>query len=274
MKRLFTLLIIICLVSKLSAQEYRYYSMTFADTISIFKLDDETKRLPNAEEIGELNFFKFLFPHHIKLDNDSSEFSFPLDSLDADYRPYFEESIQNLEMIRVNDTVKFIDAPSGYVFYYGIISEENIDFNCYMAHLSIKDGELDDNYSRWYIRFDTADISEFKSELTNSNDSLGIIYFTLSLHKSNATGIYAQIGNINSFCVYPNPFYQSVSIDLKKIYSEIDISVISYDGKIVYKTDYQYIKIIDLVLPIPPGAYILKIIADSKQLNPIKLIKN
>ena len=33
------------------------------------------------------------------------------------------------------------------------------------------------------------------------------------------------------------------------------------------------IKMIDLNLPIPSGAYILKIIADDRLLNPIKLIK-
>ena len=273
MKNLFFILLTVCLISKLSAQDFKYYSLTRADSITIYYMDNITKRLPNEEEINQLDYMKFIFPHNIKLDNASSEFSFPFDSLDQDYRPDFEESVQNLEMIQNNDSLKFIDTPSGYIFYYGIINNEYIDFNCYMAHLSIKDGELDENYSRWYIRFDTANISEFKSEMTNTKDSLGIINFTLRLKKAKTSSIYNILKKENNYCVYPNPFYESVKIDFSQMKSKTGISVFTLDGKLIYKRDFKNTETIDLNLPIPSGKYVLQVIVDEEQLNQTKLIK-
>jgi len=102
MKKIMLILIATTSLAHLFAQEYYFSSMTPEDSITIYKTDSESKRPPNAEELENLNFSKFLFPHYIRL-GDSDTFSVPLDSID----PSFGDIYDNAVMILYNDTIEF-----------------------------------------------------------------------------------------------------------------------------------------------------------------------
>jgi hypothetical protein len=63
--------------------------------------------------------------------------------------------------------------------------------------------------------------------------------------------------------LYPNPNKGSFSINLDKIYPNIDVTITELDGRIIQKKEYNYSQGIELFLSAPPGQYLLIIKAEN-----------
>ena len=63
--------------------------------------------------------------------------------------------------------------------------------------------------------------------------------------------------------LYPNPNKGSFSINLDKIYPNIDVTITELDGRIIQKKKYNYSQGIELFLSAPPGQYLLIIKAEN-----------
>jgi len=85
--------------------------------------------------------------------------------------------------------------------------------------------------------------------LGSSQSATGYIY---SIDNSTAGVPSFKSANIT---LYPNPFVNTITIDLGKQYSNADLRLLDINGKEVYKSNHTSVKSINLNLTVNPGLY-------------------
>jgi hypothetical protein len=64
--------------------------------------------------------------------------------------------------------------------------------------------------------------------------------------------------------IFPNPTNESISIDLKKQYTNVQLSITDLLGNSVYKTTDKNSQITTIKLPAESGIYLLRMILDGE----------
>ncbi len=78
------------------------------------------------------------------------------------------------------------------------------------------------------------------------------------------------IGSLN---IYPNPTQGNVSIEFEKVYSNISTKVIDITGKVIYNSDYNNTRKIDLLIEGNSGIYFIELSDSNGTKEFFKLIK-
>ncbi len=65
--------------------------------------------------------------------------------------------------------------------------------------------------------------------------------------------------------IYPNPNQGSFSIDLRKKYSHVLVTVVTPDGRLIQTGEFKDIKDLNMKIDVQPGIYIITLITDEKK---------
>ncbi len=78
--------------------------------------------------------------------------------------------------------------------------------------------------------------------------------------------------HLKNSTIYPNPNYGSFTIDLGKVYSNADITIITPEGQIIQEENRKDLRTFDIQSAITPGIYFVKIATEEKT-NVVKIVK-
>jgi hypothetical protein len=73
--------------------------------------------------------------------------------------------------------------------------------------------------------------------------------------------------------IYPNPIKETFYINLSKAVSDTEITITEMNGRVILKKSYKNLQLIEIVLPAPPGLYLL-IINSEKDKVIFPVVKN
>ncbi len=87
---------------------------------------------------------------------------------------------------------------------------------------------------------------------------------TSTCYSINLTGLTLNKLQQN-IIIYPNPNMGSFSINLGKVYSDVDLTITELDGRLIQKDFYSNIQEIELLLLAKPGFYLLVIYTENEK---------
>jgi hypothetical protein len=100
--------------------------------------------------------------------------------------------------------------------------------------------------------------------------SNGACVDTSGVYEILMTGITEPGGD--QITLYPNPTSGNFTIDLGRVYTEARVTITRFDGQVIQAESLSGLRKMNLDLEVPPGLYMITIIADGKE-NIFKLVK-
>ncbi|WP_047545506.1 T9SS type A sorting domain-containing protein [Psychroserpens sp. Hel_I_66] len=97
--------------------------------------------------------------------------------------------------------------------------------------------------------------------------------FVFDVNEPNTLSVFEN--NLeNQIKAYPNPVVNSLYLDLGKIFSNIDITILDILGQKVFFKNYSSIQTIDLPFNVSKGMYLVEVRADNQKTSVLKIIKH
>ncbi len=141
---------------------------------------------------------------------------------------------------------------------------------------------FEDNRYTPSLVYDNCSLFSLTNSLTNSETLEGAIIplgrtairWTATDYSGNVSRLYTEVivKNENEYSIYPNPCREKVSIE-QKYYGKYDLSIVSFDGKVLFSEDDVSDKIYELDTRILKRGYYLVMIANGVDLKAYQLVK-
>lgn len=201
-------------------------------------------------EISEINSLYVLGTYRENIDVDPSDIDYILEHTAGDGEN------QDLFLTTLNKDGEFLQAISftGDRNDFCADLKSGAEGSIYMAGTTLSTLDIDPSGDEFLIYGDYSELAAYVLKLQDGNVGLAI------------NERFAQIS------LFPNPMEEEFTIQLNEVYSEIDVEISDYLGRVIQRTTFYNAANLDLNLAAPEGMYFVKLIFEGEQVV-LKVLK-